>query len=67
MEAVARMHRKPQAFSGSLEAAYREMALDETREAEAMQWVEGMIADVSSQAESDVQPDLADGQEEAKL
>ena len=32
-----------------LEAAYREMAADEEREAEALEWIEGVIGDVADE------------------
>ena len=33
-------------FNQDLKAAYREMAADEEREAEALEWSEGLIGDV---------------------
>ena len=38
---------RPHVVSRDLEAAYREMAGDEVREAEAEEWVEGLIGDVA--------------------
>lgn len=38
---------RPHVVDEDLEAAYREMALDEAREAEAHEWVEGLIGDVA--------------------
>ena len=37
---------RPHVVSRDLEAAYREMAGDEVREAEAEEWVEGLIRDM---------------------
>jgi len=38
---------RPHVVSRDLEAAYREMAGDEVREAEAEEWAEGLIGDVA--------------------
>ena len=38
---------RPHVVSRDLEAAYREMAGDEVREAEADEWAEGLIGDVA--------------------
>ena len=38
---------RPHVVSRDLEAAYREMADDEVREAEADEWAEGLIGDVA--------------------
>ncbi len=38
---------RPHVVSRDLEAAYREMAGDEAREAEADEWAEGLIGDVA--------------------
>ena len=38
---------RPHVVSRDLEAAYREMAGDEVREAEAEEWVEGLVGDVA--------------------
>ena len=38
---------RPHVVSRDLEAAYREMAGDEVREAEAVEWAEGVIGDVA--------------------
>ena len=38
---------RPHVVSRDLEAAYREMAGDEVREAGAEEWVEGLIGDVA--------------------
>jgi len=38
---------RPHVVSRDLEAAYREMAADEVREAEADEWGEGLIGDVA--------------------
>ena len=40
---------RPHVIKHSLEAAYREMALDEAREAEALQWSESTIGDVADE------------------
>jgi hypothetical protein len=37
---------RPHVVSTDLEAAYRQMAEDEAREAEALEWSEAMIGDV---------------------
>ena len=37
---------RPHVIGTDLEAAYREMAQDETREAEALEWAEATIGDV---------------------
>ncbi len=41
---------RPHVVSRDLEAAYREMAGDEAREAEADEWAEGLIGDVADAA-----------------
>lgn len=38
---------RPHVVQGSLEKAYLEMAQDDTREAEALEWSEGLIGDAS--------------------
>jgi len=38
---------RPYVISADLEAAYKEMAQDKAREAEALEWTEAMIGDVS--------------------
>jgi predicted CopG family antitoxin len=38
---------RPHVLAPDLEAAYRQMAQDETREAEALAWVEATVSDVS--------------------
>ncbi len=40
---------RPHVVKHSLEAAYREMALDEARETEALEWSEGTIGDVADE------------------
>jgi hypothetical protein len=45
VEDVVRAHVLPQ----RLEAAYREMAEDEKREAEALEWAEAVVGDVSDE------------------
>ncbi len=40
---------KLQMLEQNLDAAYREMAYDELREAEALEWSEGTIDDISDQ------------------
>ena len=45
IEEIARPHVIPQ----DLEAAYREMAADKSREAEALEWSEGLIGDVADE------------------
>jgi len=46
LEALARPH----VIDAELEAAYREMAADEVREAAAEEWVEGLVGDVADEA-----------------
>lgn len=41
---------RPHVIRPSLEAAYAEMARDEEREKEALEWAEGLIGDVSDEA-----------------
>lgn len=41
---------RPHVALPNLEAAYAEMAQDEVREAEAREWAEGLIGDVSDDA-----------------
>ena len=38
---------RPHVVKADMEAAYREMAQDEAREAEALEWSEAMIGDVA--------------------
>ena len=45
LEALARPH----VIDSDLEAAYREMATDETREAEAKEWAENLLSDVADE------------------
>ena len=40
---------RPHVVDADLEAAYEEMALDETRESEAAEWSEGLIGDVADE------------------
>ena len=40
---------RPHVVKQSLESAYREMALDEARETEALEWSEATIGDVASE------------------
>jgi len=40
---------RPHVLRRDLEAAYRQMAQDEAREAEALEWSEAMIGDVSDE------------------
>jgi len=40
---------RPHVVKHSLEAAYREMALEETRETEALEWSESTIGDVADE------------------
>ena len=40
---------RPHLLDRDLEAAYREMAADEQREAEALQWSESLIGDVQDE------------------
>ena len=42
---------RPYVISADLEAAYREMAQDEAREAEALEWAEAMIGYVSDETQ----------------
>ena len=41
---------RPHVIKHSLESAYREMALDEARETEALEWSEATIGDVADEA-----------------
>jgi predicted CopG family antitoxin len=41
---------RPHVINQELDAAYRQMAQDETREAEALEWAEATIGDVSDEA-----------------
>ncbi|TEU16879.1 MAG: addiction module antitoxin [Anaerolineales bacterium] len=41
---------RPYVIYQELEAAYREMAQDEEREAEALEWAEATVGDVSDEA-----------------
>lgn len=41
---------RPYVLYQGLEAAYREMAQDEAREAEALEWAEATVGDVSDEA-----------------
>ncbi len=48
---------KQQNINKNLDAAYREMAQDEEREAEALEWAEAMIGDAGElEGNSDSQP-----------
>jgi predicted CopG family antitoxin len=40
---------KPHLLDADLEAAYREMGMDEEREREAVEWAEAMIGDVADE------------------
>ena len=40
---------RPHVIKHSLEAAYREMALDEARETEALEWAESTIGDIADE------------------
>ena len=40
---------RPHVIKHSLEAAYREMALDEARETEALEWAEATMGDVADE------------------
>jgi predicted CopG family antitoxin len=40
---------RPHVIKHDLDEAYREMAADEEREREAMEWAEGLIADVADE------------------
>jgi hypothetical protein len=51
--------KKSQATNEELEAAYQEMAQDEARESEALEWAEATIADVKD--EPQVSPDERHG------
>lgn len=46
IEALVRSH----VISNDLEHAYRQMAQDEAREAEALEWAEATVGDVSDEA-----------------
>lgn len=41
---------RPHVLNHELEASYRQMAQDEAREAEALEWAEATIGDVSDEA-----------------
>ena len=41
---------RPHVLKPDLEAAYEQMAADEEREAEALEWAEAMISDVGDEA-----------------
>ena len=41
---------RPYVLPKDLEAAYRQMARDEAREAEALEWAEGTVGDVADEA-----------------
>jgi predicted CopG family antitoxin len=45
---------KPHVLNQDLELAYREMALDEEREQEAVAWSEGLIGDLKDEERGDV-------------
>ena len=45
LESLARPH----VVDADLEAAYRDMASDEAREADAQEWAEGLIGDVADE------------------
>ena len=40
---------RPHVIKHSLEAAYREMALDEAREAKALEWADAIIGDIANE------------------
>jgi len=40
---------RPHVLDSDLEAAYQQMAQDEMREAEAFEWIEAMVRDVSDE------------------
>ena len=40
---------RPHVVSADLEASYRQMAADEAREADALEWAEGTIEDVADE------------------
>ena len=40
---------RPHVLKSSLEAAYREMALDEARESEALEWADATMGDVADE------------------
>ena len=42
---------RPHVVKSSLEAAYREMALDEAREAEALEWADATLGDVADETQ----------------
>ncbi|MCI0441098.1 MAG: addiction module antitoxin [Chloroflexi bacterium] len=41
---------RPHVVDADFEEAYRQMAEDESREAEALEWVEGTVGDVSDES-----------------
>lgn len=40
---------RPHGMNEELESVYREMARDEAREAEAIEWAEGLVGDVANE------------------
>lgn len=44
---------RPHVVVGDLEAEYRQMAADEASEAEALEWIEGVIGDVATTLEGE--------------
>jgi len=49
LQAIRREVHEQHATGQDLEAAYREMAADEAREAEAREWTEGLVGDVADE------------------
>jgi hypothetical protein len=47
---------RPHVLGKTLDAAYREMARDEAREAEALDWAEAMVGDVAEGAKRTARP-----------
>jgi predicted CopG family antitoxin len=41
---------RPHVVSTNMEEAYRQMAADEERESEALEWTEGLVGDVADEA-----------------
>jgi predicted CopG family antitoxin len=40
---------RPHVIESDLDEAYRQMAADEAREAEALEWIEGVIGDIADE------------------
>jgi predicted CopG family antitoxin len=53
---------RPHVLNKDLEAAYEEMAKDELREAEAREWIEGTIGEISDETSGSMVGKLRSGQ-----